>query len=168
MPTGREALAVVELAEAMVTGGQSGTDDIACRVRLANVGHGVEMSVRLTAGGFAYVIDVGAGGTLLAAVPNITAGVAYQWRIGMYLDSDTGAGRELQVWYRAADTSENRQWTRVGAFTLADDSAAGGAAPFVQWGHRIAGGGATINRSRWRQVKWSMPSYAGSNWALTT
>ena len=156
-----EQVGILECEVAGITGTSSGADQIALRFRLADTGHGVEMALRITPTAV-FIIDVVAASTL-ASVTGLSSGVLHTWRVGMAINGDTGAGRDLQVWYRLTDTSERREWTRVGSYTLADDSGAGGVVPQVEWGHVTIGGSGTQNQSEWRRVQWTAPDESGTD-----
>jgi hypothetical protein len=140
------------------TEGTGTTFDIGFRMRLASTTHGVEWGCVRTPTGI-YIRDVVAG-TALASVTGLTSGARYAIRWGLEMVSDTGAGRALQVWYRLSNGGaghEKRRWTRIGSWTLADDSGAGGVVPHMDWGHIISSGATTQNASRWYRVLWAFP-----------
>lgn len=150
----------VDMAVAQ-TEGTGATLDIAFAMRLASTNHGVEFACVRTATGI-YIRDVVAG-TQLAAITGLTGGARYVVRWGMSMDSDTGANRALQVWYRLNDgsTPSARRWTRIGSYSLSDDAGAGGTAPRMDWGHIANTGSSTQNQSTWYSVCWAMPVSAG-------
>jgi hypothetical protein len=143
------------------TQGIGTTLDIGFAMRLASTTHGVEFACVRTATSIA-IRDVVAG-TELAHITGLTSGARYVVRWGLQMHAETGAGRALQVWYRLNDgsTANRRQWTRIGAYTLTDDSGAGGVVPHMDWGHLISSGGTTQNQSTWFAVSWAFPYSAG-------
>ena len=151
---------VAEWEAALSLGGAVGSAQIGVRLRLANVGFGCWIGFYM-ASTQVNIVDV-TSGSALSLVTGLTDGVSYQWRVGMQANTETGAGRSVQVWYRLADQHEDRRWNRVGSWTLADDSGAAGTVPRVEFGHIISGGAGPVNLSYWRQVKFTVPRYAGS------
>ena len=131
--------------------------DIAWTMRLASTTHGCEVAIVRTPTGIFVRDNVAL--TPLGNATGLVSGARYVVRWGMKMDAETGAGRNLQVWYRRNDgsTPERRRWTRIGSFTLADDSAAGGAVPHLEWGHIANSGDTTRNESTWHAVSWAFP-----------
>lgn len=138
--------------------GNGSTTEIGERMRLASTNHGIECEINRTA--TTIVVRDHVANTTLATVFGLTAGARYAVRYGMSMTSDDGSGRGLQVWYRLADRSsfEKRRWTRIGQWTLSDDSGSGGTVPHYEWGHIVAAGAGTQNQSSWHHTKWALPS----------
>ena len=137
--------------------GSGASLDIAWTMRLASTTHGCEVAIVRTPTGIFVRDNVAL--TPLGNATGLVSGARYVVRWGLKMNAETGAGRDLQVWYRRNDgsTPERRRWTRIGSFTLADDSAAGGAVPHLEWGHIAASGDTTRNESTWHAVSWAFP-----------
>jgi len=165
-------IAIAEFEVDLVTDGATVTADVGVTLRLASNNHGVEMEICIDQTQVG-VRDLVAGAPLAGSpFGGFVLGTRYEFRVGIAMVSDTGAGRNLQVWYRAADSSETRQWTRLGFWTLADDGGGGvdpytGAAyprfPRIRLGHIASSGAATQRASKWHKWGFNLPdNFVGS------
>lgn len=148
-PVLAELYGELEWEMTLITGGSDAAEEIAVHYRLANAASGVEVGIRYYSTGL-KAIDLVSGATL-ATLAGLTDTSYYQYRLGIYLNTEFVLSRSVQLWYRSADSSETRRWTNVGKWLLTDDGGAGGVTPRVRIGHFADGGGVTINRSRWRR-----------------
>jgi hypothetical protein len=148
----------------LTTDGLTLSSDVGLRLRVAAAAHGVEIEINVDQ----TQVGVVSGGGHLTGSPfsGFVLGTLYRFALGVSMDGDTGVGRQSQLWYRAADHSENQKWTRLGSWTLPDDLGAGGTAPHIRWGNITTSGAGTQRVSRWRSVQWSLPDSgaARSNW----
>jgi hypothetical protein len=131
--------------------------DIAWTMRLASTTHGCEVAIVRTPTGIFVRDNVAL--TPLGNATGLVSGSRYVVRWGMKMDAETGAGRNLQVWYRRNDgsTPDRRRWNRIGSFTLANDNGAGGVVPHLEWGHIANSGATTQNQSTWFAMGWAFP-----------
>ena len=155
--------------EMRVTNGNitaSGTA-VGVRLRLATATHGVEIEVNLAPSQLGAKDHV--TGLHLTGSPfsGFTLGTRYRFALAICMDGDTGAGRTARLWYRPADHDDGQRWTELGAWTLADDSGAGGAVPHLEWGNITTTGSTTITRSRWRSMQWALPEGSPGSAALS-
>lgn len=128
-------------------------------IRIDDGTQGFECSIRFSNSQIAIYDEVSA--SQKAAV---TIGVVGPWdvRVGMYAAED-GSVRSLRVWWRASDTSEDRQWTFIGNYSLADDGGTVGTNR-VMYGNYIAGGATTQIVSTWqRKPHYSFGSISSLN-----
>ena len=146
---------LAEWTERVDGGGSLAAADIALRLRVSEVNFGSEVEVRRTTTSF-RLYDV-AGGVTLATVNGLTPSQRLQFRLGLAINTETGANASVQLEYRVWDTSEVRRWIGVGRF-VPDGSATGN--PRIQWGHGLdaAGGDApAMDDSFWREVQFTLP-----------
>jgi hypothetical protein len=137
--------------------GSTASTQVGVRLRLATTTHGIEIEVNL-AGTQLGVRDTVAG-THLSGSPfsGFVSGTRYRFALAICMNGDTGAGRNARLWYRPSDHDDDQRWTELGAWTLADDSGAGGTVPHLEWGNIVATGlGGTLS-SAWRSVQWAIP-----------
>lgn len=113
-----DALMVATFAAKGSNSGASATNDRAAfTFRVDDGTRGVELGIYLEPTSFGVydrVASVQKG--LLSGLDNVVR----EWRIGIYA-SENAAVLRCRVWYRTWNQSEDRTWTLVGAYSLADD-----------------------------------------------
>lgn len=105
------------------SGASSTTDRAAFVFRVSDgANYGVELGVYLEPTAFGLYDRIAASQLSLTST---LANEVREWRLGIHATEDSSILR-CRVWYRSWDTSEDRQWTFVGAYSLSDDGGAGG------------------------------------------
>ena len=118
-----DALMVATFAAKGSNSGASATADrCAFAFRVDDGTRGVELGIYLGAGEFGVYDRVSA--VQKGLVTGVGSGVI-EFRVGVYATEDA-VTRRCRVWYRSWDQSEDRTWTFVGAYSLADDGGAVG------------------------------------------
>jgi hypothetical protein len=115
--TGDAIMVATFAAKGSNSGASSTTDRAAVTFRVDDGTRGVELGIYLEATAF------GVYDRVAAVQKGLISGLANEvreWRIGIYASEDAAILR-CRVWYRSWDQSEDRTWTFVGAYSLADD-----------------------------------------------
>lgn len=115
--TGDTLMVATFAAQGSNSGASSTTDRAAFTFRVDDGTRGLELGIYLSATAFGVYDRVAA--VQKAHITGL-ANEVREWRIGIYSD-ESNTVRRCRVWYRSWDTSEDRTWTFVGAYSLADD-----------------------------------------------
>jgi hypothetical protein len=115
--TGDALMVATFAAKGSNSGASSTADRCAFAFRVDDGTRGVEVGIYLSASEFGVYDRVT---PVQKALVTGLADEVREWRIGVYASEDATVKR-CRVWYRSWDQSEDRTWTFVGAYSLADD-----------------------------------------------